>query len=200
MGAMTIAAWAHEHEEEAARRLAGVALVGTGMGDLITESLVVRAPARLGSIKEWIETAAISTEVPFDGAPELGLQAAVRHLAFGPDARAEDVALVARMVRACPRRVRGQSGGTLSRMEVFDGLANLDAPAVVIAGAADRMTPPVHSRKLASLLPRSPDVIEVPRMGHMVPLEAAETVTAELRGLLQGARTSNRPRATSAKA
>ncbi len=46
------------------------------------------------------------------------------------------------------------------------------------------MTPPVHSDKLADLLPASPEVIVVEGAGHMVPLEADETVTAELRRLL----------------
>ena len=37
----------------------------------------------------------LSTEIPFDGAPEAVVRAATRYVAFGPDARAEDVALVA---------------------------------------------------------------------------------------------------------
>ncbi len=183
MGAMTIAAWAHGHPKSVAARCGAVAMIGTGLGDLISESLVVSAPARLAGTKERIEVALLCAEVPFDDAPELAVRAGVRYLAFGPDARGEDVTLVARMVRACPRRVRGRCGGTLSRVEVYDGLANLDVPATVIAGGADRMTPPVHAHKLAGMLPRSPEPIEAPRSGHMVPLEADELVTTALRRL-----------------
>lgn len=190
MGAMTVAAWAHEHPAAVERRCSAVAMFGTGLGDLVTEALVVRGPAELSSVREWLERTLMCTEVPFDGAPEAAILAGARYLAFGPDARAEDVALVARMVRACDRRVRGRSGGTLSTMDVYDGLAHLDVPASVVAGASDRMTPPVHSHKLAGLLPRAPQVIEAPGCGHMVPLEAHETVTAELRRLLAESRNS----------
>jgi pimeloyl-ACP methyl ester carboxylesterase len=198
MGAMTIAAWAHAHHASVPARCAGVAMIGTGLGDLITENLVIRAPGRFTGARERIEVALLSTEIPFDGAPEPALRAAVRWVAMGPGARDEDVALVARMVRACPRRVRGLSGGTLSRMNVYDGLAHLDVPATVIAGASDRMTPPVHSHKLAAKLPRSPEVIEVPGSGHMVPLEADGVVSAELRRLLAEAKPGRRRRRSKA--
>jgi pimeloyl-ACP methyl ester carboxylesterase len=183
MGAMTIAAWAHRHPDSVASRCDGVALIGTGLGDLVSESLVIRAPQRLTGARDRVEAAMLCSEIPFDDAPEFAVRAGVRFMAFGPDARDDDVALVARMVRACPRRVRGRCGGTLSRLEVHDGLAHLDVPAVVIAGGADRMTPPAHSHKLAKLLPASPEPIEATRSGHMVPLEADELVTAGLRGL-----------------
>ncbi|MGI9021301.1 MAG: alpha/beta fold hydrolase [Solirubrobacterales bacterium] len=184
MGAMTVGAWALRYAEQIPRRCAAVAMIGTGLGDLTTESLVVNAPIPFTGAKKRIEVALLSTEIPFDGAPEAAVRAGARYLAFGPEARDEDVALVAAMVRNCPRRVRGLCGGTLSRMDVYEGLSNLDVPASVIAGARDRMTPPVHSDKLAELLPAAPKVIVAPGAGHMVPLEAEETVTSELRKLL----------------
>jgi pimeloyl-ACP methyl ester carboxylesterase len=187
MGAMTIAAWAHRYQAEVDRRCAAVAMIGTGLGDLISESLVIRGPARLAGARTRMQAALLQTQAPFAGAPELAIQAGARQVAFGEDARAEDVALVARMVRACDRRVRGESGATLSRLEVYDGLAHLDVPAVVLAGGSDRMTPPPHSHKLASLLPQRPDVLVIPGAGHMLPLEAHREVTAAVRSLLVGA-------------
>ena len=200
MGGMTIAAWALEHPGEVPERCAGVAMIGTGLGDLASESLVIRAPERLDGLTERAEQALLTTEIPFDTAPEALVRAATRAIAFGTDCRAEDVELVARMVRACPRRVRGLSGGTLSRLEVHEGLAHLDVPATVIAGREDRMTPPVHAHKLAGLLPRSPEVIEAPGSGHMVPLEADALVTAELRRLLGEAEHRQRGRRAKARA
>ncbi len=184
MGAMTIGAWGLRHPERVPKRCAAVGMIGTGLGDLVSESLVVRAPVPLGSAKETIEVALLSTEIPFAGAPESVVRAGVRYLAFGPDARADDVALVSAMVRNCPRRVRGLSGGTLTKLDVYDGLASLEVPATVIAGARDKMTPPMHADRLADLLPASPEVVIADRSGHMVPLEADEIVTAELRRLL----------------
>jgi len=200
MGAMTIAAWALEHPVEIPEHCAGVAMIGTGLGDLTSESLVIRAPARLKGVGERAQHALLATEMPFDTAPEALVRAGTRRIAFGDDPRAEDVELVARMVRACPRRVRGLSGGTLSRLEVHEGLAHLDVPATVIAGCEDRMTPPVHAHKLAGLLPRSPDVVEAPGSGHMVPLEADDVVTGELRRLLAEANPRRRPRRARARA
>lgn len=194
MGAMTVGAWALRYAEQVPKRCAAVAMIGTGLGDLTTESLVVNAPIPFAGAKEWLEVALLSTEIPFDAAPEAAVRAGAKFLAFGPDARTEDLALVAAIVRNCPRRVRGLCGGTLSRMDVYEGLSNLEVPAIVIAGEKDRMTPPVHSHKLAELLPASPKVIVAPGAGHMVPLEADETVTNELRKLLpEAARKPGRP-------
>ena len=184
MGAMTIAAWGLRHPDSVARRASAVAMLGTGMGDLLSETLVLRTPQALGPLQEEFGELVLSNELPFAYIPEPFLRMAVRQVAFGSDARDEDVALVAHMVRECAPRVRGASGGTLSKIDVFEGLDNLDLPAIVIAGQGDRMTPPRHSERLADLLPAKPDVIEVPGAGHMVPLEADETVVASLRGLL----------------
>ncbi|MFI5025961.1 MAG: alpha/beta fold hydrolase [Solirubrobacterales bacterium] len=194
MGAMTVAAWAHRYPEHVAKRCAAVAMIGTGLGDLTSEALVVRGPGTDG-FREHASAALLSTEIPFDGAPEPVVRTAARYVAFGPEARDEDVALVAAMARNCPRRVRGLSGGTLSKMDVYDGLAHLDVPAAVIAGSADRMTPPVHSHKLAELLPAAPEVIVAEGAGHMVPLEADEIVTEGLRLLLPEAKRKRRRRA-----
>jgi pimeloyl-ACP methyl ester carboxylesterase len=194
MGAMTIAAWAHRHPDSVPKRAAAVAMLGTGMGDLITQALVVRGPTRIETVRERVTESLMCTEIPFDTAPDSVIRTATHYLALGPDARPEDIALVARMARDCPRVVRGRCGGTLSQMDVFDGLANLDVPAVVIAGGADKMTPPVHSHRLAELLPSKPEVVEVPGAGHMVPLEADQVVNSALRELLAEASGSKRGR------
>ena len=95
MGAMTIArlgpAPSRARVQARARR---VAMIGTGLGDLTSEALVVRAPRRSRG-PGAASTVLLSTEIPFDGAPEPVVRAAVRFVAFGPDARGEDVALVA---------------------------------------------------------------------------------------------------------
>jgi pimeloyl-ACP methyl ester carboxylesterase len=184
MGAMTVAAWAHRHHSQVLARCRALAMIGTGLGDLTTEALVLRTPDGFERWKEVAGALLLSTEIPFAGAPMGIVRAATRRIAFGSAARDEDVALVAAMAHNCPRRVRGRSGGTLSTMDVFDGLVQLDVPATVIAGEEDRMTPPVHSHKLAERLPAKPAVTVVPRAGHMLPLEAADVVTAELRALL----------------
>ena len=59
-------------------------------------------------------------------------------------------------------------------------------PTLVIAGELDRLTPPKHARLMAEALPDVLDVIELPRSGHMSPIEFPEQVNsllAELAGI-----------------
>ena len=57
------------------RDCAGVAMIGTGLGDLVTENLVIRAPGGFTGARQRIEVALLSSEIPFDGAPEPALRA-----------------------------------------------------------------------------------------------------------------------------
>jgi pimeloyl-ACP methyl ester carboxylesterase len=54
-------------------------------------------------------------------------------------------------------------------------------------GSADRLTPPVHARQVARLLPRLSGLTELPGVGHMTPLEAPGVVTELIRKLAAGA-------------
>jgi pimeloyl-ACP methyl ester carboxylesterase len=42
---------------------------------------------------------------------------------------------------------------------------------LVLAGSDDRLTPPSRARRIAAALPGPSDVAELPRTGHMAPLE-----------------------------
>jgi hypothetical protein len=50
-------------------------------------------------------------------------------------------------------------------------------------GSADRLTPPAHASRIAGLLPRCEGLTELPRIGHMTPLEAPEVVAELIRKL-----------------
>jgi pimeloyl-ACP methyl ester carboxylesterase len=60
--------------------------------------------------------------------------------------------------------------------DVRDHLPEISAPALIIAGEADQMTPLKHAMFLAEQLPHA-RLVAVPQAGHMVMLEAAEIVT-----------------------
>jgi 3-oxoadipate enol-lactonase len=64
-------------------------------------------------------------------------------------------------------------------------LGEIAAPAVVLAGLADDRTPPAHAAELAARLPRA-ELVELPEVGHSVPLEAPADVAAAARRLLRG--------------
>jgi hypothetical protein len=74
-----------------------------------------------------------------------------------------------------------------SRVAVAAGVpvASLTAPSTVLVGGCDKLTPPRHARRLVETLPDPAELIELPRYGHMLPLEADADVTGCLRGLVE---------------
>jgi pimeloyl-ACP methyl ester carboxylesterase len=190
LGAMSIVAWGERHE--AARNVAAVALLNTGVGDLVAESLLVPLP--------WLANALNHTPA---GRLMLGSRghlprvstplshAAIRYSAFGPQATAAQVAFYEQMLIACPPDVRAAVGLSLSELELHDAVPRLDVPAVVIAGERDRLTPPAHAERIAAALPQLRELIVLPETGHMGPLERPREVS---RALLELARSvSGRP-------
>jgi pimeloyl-ACP methyl ester carboxylesterase len=81
------------------------------------------------------------------------------------------------MVLECRREVRAGCGRTLAALDLHDAVRHVDAPAVVVAGTRDRLTPPVHAKRLAADLPQLLRYIEVDRSGHMTPLERPQVVS-----------------------
>jgi hypothetical protein len=71
----------------------------------------------------------------------------------------------------------------LGVLDLDAGVRGLSVPAIVVGGTADRLTPMVHSHRLAAALPRCVELVELAGMGHMTPVEAPEAVTGKLREL-----------------
>jgi len=69
MGGMTIVAWAGRHPDAVRRRAAAIALVSTGMGDLMSEALVVRAPERFRPASTRLATRVLSLPTPLPKGP-----------------------------------------------------------------------------------------------------------------------------------
>ncbi|HEX9548597.1 MAG TPA: alpha/beta fold hydrolase, partial [Acidimicrobiales bacterium] len=68
--------------------------------------------------------------------------------------------------------------GCVAELHTFDlrsGLAHVQLPATVIVGSRDTLTPPRLGRALAAALPHA-TLVEVPDMGHMLPLEIPDQV------------------------
>ena len=64
------------------------------------------------------------------------------------------------------------------RPNALDELAQVQAPALVIAGGEDRARPPEESRIMAELL--QAELVEIPECGHTATLERPEAVNAAL--------------------
>jgi pimeloyl-ACP methyl ester carboxylesterase len=175
LGGMTIAAWARLRGG-ASDRAAAVAFLNTGMGDLIDESLLLRAPTPLAAVRGAVGRAMLSASLPMPARSTPLAHRAVHAIAFGPDASPATVAFGERMVLECRRDVRSGTGGTLAKLDLHDAAAHVDVPAVVLAGSRDRLTPPVHAERLAADLPQLARYVKVDGSGHMTPLERPETV------------------------
>ncbi len=111
---------------------------------------------------------------------------AVIHWSFAPGAPAAAVERAQEHMLATPPDVLHADFLACDRFDVLDRLAEVEAPALVLCGAEDRMTPPKYSRFLAERIPAARLVI-IEGAGHMVMLEkpgqVAQAVQEFLRGL-----------------
>ncbi|MFJ1974527.1 alpha/beta fold hydrolase [Streptomyces sp. NPDC087903] len=179
MGGMTVLAAAtrpgfREHA-------AAVLLCSTGSSRLVAESLVV--PMRAGRIRTWLTKRVLGSRAPLGPVTPLALRI-LKYGTMGPGSAPHMVEACARIVHACPRRVRHAWSQVLDLLDLDHHVRELRAPTAVVVGAADRMTPPVHARALAAALPDCLGVTELPGLGHMTPVEAPELVTGKIRELV----------------
>jgi pimeloyl-ACP methyl ester carboxylesterase len=183
MGAMSIAAWAQDHQVEA--RVAAAALINTGVGNLVADQLLVPVPGIAQALNKTIAVHGfLGSRAPLPRFSTPLTHAAIRYVAFGPGATPAQVAFYERMLIACPPDVRASIGIALSELELHDALPRLAVPTTVIAGAKDRLTPPSHARRIAEALPRLRRLAVLPDTGHMAPLERPGEVTDALMELV----------------
>jgi pimeloyl-ACP methyl ester carboxylesterase len=176
LGGMAIAAWAKDHDVE--QRAGAAALINTGFGDLIAESLLVPVPAVAQALNQTIAVNGfLGSKAPLPRFSTPLMAAAIRYVAFGPGASPAQVAYYERMLIASPPDARAQTGIALSEVELYDTLPRLTVPTIVIAGDKDRLTPPSHARRIAELLPKPEGLTVLPDTGHMGPLERHREVT-----------------------
>ncbi|MEV3990365.1 alpha/beta hydrolase [Streptomyces sp. NPDC049837] len=179
MGGMTLMAAAgrpglREHA-------AAVLLCSTGPSRLVAESLVL--PMRAGRLRTRLTRAVLGARAPLGPVTPVS-KAILKYATMGPGSAPERVAECARIVHACPRRVRVAWSHVLAELDLEAGVRELTVPTAVLAGTADRLTPPVHARALAAALPDCVGLEELAGVGHMTPVEAPEAVTARIRALV----------------
>jgi pimeloyl-ACP methyl ester carboxylesterase len=183
MGAMTTVAWAGRNPGRVAERLSGAVIQNTGLDDLITEAVLFRAPKQLEGLKDPLGRLLLTAEVPIPAWPSPITDAAVRYIAMSPGSSPARVALCRRMVLSSNPDVRGASGRSMARMDLRHAIDELTVPTTLIAGELDKLTPPVHARKLKDNLPNLAHYLELPGIGHMAAIEAPEAINEEIRKL-----------------
>jgi pimeloyl-ACP methyl ester carboxylesterase len=181
LGAMSIAAWARHHDPAA--RASAAALINTGLGDLISGQLLIPEIARWLN-RPWAGRALLGARAPLPPFSSPLQQAAIRYAAFGPSASPGAVAFYERMLMETPAAVRAATGVALSDMNMWDAVANLTIPTLVVDGELDRLTPPAHARRIAETLPNPVGLLELPETGHMSPLERPRELSEAIEGLV----------------
>jgi pimeloyl-ACP methyl ester carboxylesterase len=179
LGAMSIASWAEKHDVE--RHVKAAALLNTGVGDLIAEHLLVPLPGIAQAVNRVIARRGfLGSRAPLPRFSTPLSYAAIRYIAFGPDASPAQVAFFERMLVTCPPQVRADIGIAMSEMDLHDALPRLTVPTIVIAGAKDKLTPPSHARRIAEMLPQLRRLTVLENAGHMTPLERPDVVIEAL--------------------
>lgn len=187
MGGMAVLSYIASHRATAGQRLAGLSLIATAAGDIAGSGIgrflktpavpVLRAAAELAPT--WLQRGwdlarrllapVIGTTCPFP-------------MAQSPVAQAASMSYD--MIHRTPI-------ATLTRLLVefkdFDENRALplcaSIPVSIVCGTHDKVTPILHSHRLASALPTA-ELVEVPGARHMVELERPDIVSASLDRLL----------------
>ncbi|MDG4862060.1 alpha/beta hydrolase [Streptomyces sp. T-3] len=179
MGGMTMMAAAGRGKFK--EHAAAVLLCSTGGWNLTAESLVV--PLRAGWLRTRLTRAVLGSRAPLGPVTPVAKRI-LRYATMGPGSSPDKIEACARIVHACPRVVRHGWSHVLAELELSAEIGELTMPTAVLVGAADRMTPPVHTRALVAALPQCVGSTELAGLGHMTPVEAPEAVTGAIRELV----------------
>ncbi|MFJ2742694.1 alpha/beta fold hydrolase [Streptomyces sp. NPDC087440] len=180
MGGMTIMAAAGR--AVFTEHAAAVLLCSTGSSRLVAESLVV--PLRAGRLRTRLTQSVLGAKAPLGPVTPVS-KAVLKYATMGRGASPERVSQCARIVHACPRGARVGWSHVLAELELADGVRQLDVPVAVVAGADDRLTPPVHAREIEAALPQSLGLTLLTGVGHMTPVEAPEVISGTIRQLVR---------------
>ncbi|MFG3101665.1 alpha/beta fold hydrolase [Streptomyces sp. NPDC048182] len=178
MGGMTVMAAAARPKVR--EHVAAVLLCSTGSSRLVASSTVV--PLREGRVRTWLTRRVLGSRAPLGPVTPLARRI-LKYGTMGPGSASGMVEACAHIVHACPRGVRHAWSEVLDLLDLDHGVRELRMPVEVVAGTADRLTPPVHARALAATLPHCVGLTELPGVGHMTPIEAPEVVTGKIRDL-----------------
>ncbi|MEU1303066.1 alpha/beta fold hydrolase [Streptomyces shenzhenensis] len=179
MGGMTVLAASARPRFRA--HAAAVLLCSTGSSRLVAEARVV--PMRAGRGRTWLTARILGSRAPLGPVTPMARRI-LKYATMGAGSAPHMVEACARIVHACPRGARHAWSRVLERLDLDDGVRELAVPTAVVAGSADRLTPPVHARAIAAALPLCVGLTELPGLGHMTPVEAPDLVSGRIRELV----------------
>ena len=177
MGGMVSLTAAVGQPERLARRVAGLALVGTSAGPITGVPLWPTLTDRAVSLSG---RSLASAERRGRGIlPGHDVVTWSTRIAFGSRPAASDVELTRTMVSAMSPVAMAGLLGSLVGFDVREGLGGITLPTTVVVGTRDYLLPPFHARRLARGIHGARlEVLE--GCGHMVMLERPEALNAIL--------------------
>ncbi len=179
MGGMTLVAWAASVDASSFVRAVG--LISTGVSGLVDDLGLLPASIPVET-RRAILTPLLAGDQPMVAISTPLSRALNRYVMFGPDATAAHVAFVEQMIWRMHAKPRAAAARTMRELDLSPSLARVNVPALVVVGDSDRLTPPVHARRMVAGLPRVAEFLMLDRTGHMTPLERpAELVDALVR-------------------
>ncbi len=181
MGGMSIMAWAGNYPEQVDRLVSAVLLASTATDSLVRETTVIPLPQHFPRVPAPVGRAVLSSALPLRPSPVT--RQAIKYISMAPGATPAEVSFCEKIVLECAPHTRGIWGAALSDLDIREALENMSVPTSVLVGSADRLTPPVHARKLARALDdhnHLSRLIVIPGVGHMSSVEAIDEFNTEV--------------------
>lgn len=191
MGGMALLAMAEADPAAARARLAGSMLISTAANELFHRSALSRNSLALATIGRPLIRWLMGPLGPVGPASDVQFSI-TRAVALHGKLQPGLVAEVEAMMMSCPPTTRAKCAETLATLELSEGIPRVPGPVVVIVGECDRLTPP---RQAAVVAAGRGDVelVVLPEIGHVPPMEAPEVVNARIAGLAEAVLGSGGP-------
>ena len=180
MGGMSLIAWAGSIDASAYVRAVG--LISTGVSGLVDDLGLLPASLPVET-RRAILTPLLAGDQPMIAYSTPLSRAINRYVMFGPDATAAHMAFIEPMIWRMHGKLRAAAAVTMRELDLSAALERVNVPALVVVGDSDRLTPPVHARRMVSALPQVAEFVLMKRTGHMTPVERPVELADALVGL-----------------
>ena len=178
MGGMELARFAVDHRDVLANRIAGLVFLSTSArsldgsirnGGLVRLSKTTARLARTGvtSAYGWSDT---------------NLSLALLRSGFGDLATAAMVEELRRCQASASEKSLIDGSQSIAQHDVLDRLAGVRTPVIAMVGTRDRLTPPLHARAIAAVMPCA-RLVELEGIGHQSLQEDPFSVAEAVRSL-----------------
>jgi pimeloyl-ACP methyl ester carboxylesterase len=194
MGGMTLLSYVNQYPEFLVDRVAGAILMSTSGSDVITGGLVSATTAMMSGLSnratrrvfQSLGRRTSAVDMLYSASNDLSYMM-TKLIGLSPDAAPAHVAFTQQLLLDCPTAVKAAIGPMFTSLDLREAAPLLKTPALVIVGERDRLTPPAQAQRLAELLPDA-ELVELPEIGHMTPLEAHAEVNAHIRAFVRRVR------------